>query len=202
MQDPYATQSPFAAKPWLVGLGGSAVNEAGNQSFVVPPRQQMAQDGVDGAFGFDGQPGSIGPPGPRGPQGEPGDPGGPPGPPGDPGTGGLPGPEGPPGPPGPPGPKGDTIVSNELGIYAFGIMESMHATFCGRVPADGEVPARFIAACEDGSISRHRSVCGKWDMLMGIQKGLADWCMPDKTHDQYLHAKQIWSSLQATGDFQ
>jgi hypothetical protein len=79
-------------------------------------------------------------------------------------------------------------------------MESMHATFCGRVPANGEIPARFIAACEDGSISRHRSICGEWDMLMGIQKGLADWCMPNKTHNQYLHAKRIWSSLQATGE--
>ena len=105
------------------------------------------------------------------------------------------------GPEGPQGPKGDTIVSNEQGIYAFGIMESMHATFCGRVPANGEIPEKFVAACEEGSISRHRSVCGKWDMLMGIQKGLADWCMPDKTHAQFLHARQIWKSLQATGDF-
>jgi hypothetical protein len=88
-------------------------------------------------------------------------------------------------------------VSNEHGIYAFGIMESMHATFCGRVPADGEIPEKFVAACEEGSISRHRSVCGKWDLLMGVQKGLAGWCMPDKTHDQFLRAREIWKTLQA-----
>jgi hypothetical protein len=79
-------------------------------------------------------------------------------------------------------------------------MESMHATFCGRVEAGGAIPERFAVACEDGSISRHRSICGNWDMLMGIQKGLSDWCMPDKTYNQYLHAKKIWSSLQATGE--
>lgn len=184
----------------LTGINGLDATTVGNQSYVfggAASRGSTMPIDYGPGLGESGPPGPTGPQGPRGPQGDPGDPGGPPGPPGDPGGEGLPGP---PGDPGPPGPKGDTIVSNELGIYAFGIMESMHATFCGRVPAGGEIPERFIVACESGSISRHRSICGRWDMLMGIQKGLADWCMPDKTHNQYLHAKRIWSSLQATGE--
>lgn len=205
MNGQYSNQSPFASKPWLVGLGGAQATEIGNQQYVTAAANAGRGRGQE-------QYGSVvSEPGPRGDKGDPGSPGtngtngtngnpGADGLPGSPGAKGDKGDQGDQGEPGPPGPKGDTIVNNELGIYAFGIMESMHATFCGRVPAGDEIPDKFIAACEHGSISRHRSVCGNWDMLMGIQKGLADWCMPDKTYNQYLHAKRIWSLLQATGD--
>lgn len=208
MNGQYSNQSPFAAKPWLVGLGGAQATEIGNQQYVTAAANAGRGRGSEqygSVVSEPGPPGNPGSPGTNGTNGTDGTPGtnGNPGNPGTPGLNGEPGDPGPvgePGLPGPPGPKGDTIVNNELGIYAFGIMESMHATFCGRVPAGGEIPEKFIAACEYDSISRHRSICGNWDMLMGIQKGLADWCMPDKTHNQYLHAKRIWSSLQATGD--
>lgn len=175
-QGNFESDSPFQRRSQTVGmpdtriLHGSTTVIGRNESPKVGPRI------------LTGDPSTV--PGPPGDPGDPGDPGGS-------------GPPGPPGPDGPPGPKGDTIVSNDQGIYAFGIMESMHATFCGRVPVNDPIPTKFVAACEDGSISRHRSVCGKWDMLMGIQKGLADWCMPDKTHTQFLRAREIWKTLQA-----
>ena len=191
-QGNFESDSPFQRRSQTVGMPDTRVLQGSTTIIGRNESPKVTAQNLTGPKGDDGEPGTPGGPG------SPGDPGTPGGP-GSPGEPGPPGPDGPstPGPPGPPGPKGDTIVNNDQGIYAFGIMESMHATFCGRVPVGGPIPAKFTAACEEGSISRHRSVCGKWDMLMGIQKGLADWCMPDKTHDQFLRAREIWKSLQA-----
>ena len=174
---------------------------------------RRGRDGEDGRRGRAGSAGSPGSPGsPSTVPGPPGPPGpsmpGPPGPPGDPST--VPGPPGPPGesitgppggdstvpgPPGPPGPKGDSIVKNELGTYAFGIFETAQAMFGCRVPAGCSVPARFAAAVEPNSISIHRSLCGSWDFLLGIQKGLANWVMPDKTEAEYWLMRRNWNII-------
>lgn len=182
MQDQYATQSPFAAKPWLVGLGGSAVNEAGNQSFVVPPRQQMAQDGVDGGFMFvqDGQPGQPGNPGNNGTNGEPGEPG-------------TPGADGMPGPPGPPGEK-LAIVKTELGIYAFACMEGTGVWFYDVVDRGEPAHPRFLEATE-GDELRFLTSDGKKELVMRTRKGYMGWNMPDRTQAQMDANNHNWAKF-------
>jgi hypothetical protein len=92
-------------------------------------------------------------------------------------------------------PKGDSIVSNEQGIYAFGIVEAAQAMFFIRVEADAELPVKFVAAVEEDSISRHRSQCGRYDLVCAIKKNAGSWFMPDKTEEDLLRMHQNWGKI-------
>lgn len=186
--DQYATQSPFAAKPWLVGLGGSAVNEVGNQSFVVPPQQQAFQLPQDVPFAL----GEQGPQGPTGPQG----PMGPSGAMGLPGPTGAEGPTGPMGPSGPPGPTGskEAIVETDAGIYAFACMEGTGVWFFELVKTGQSVSQKFLAAVE-GEQYRFRSADGMNEIVMAVRKGFLDWNMPSRTKRQMIANNHNWNNL-------
>jgi hypothetical protein len=186
--DQYSTQSPFASKPWAVGLGGSQVNEAGNQSFVVPPQNRAfalpqdvpfamgdAEQGAPGVPGNDGAPGS---PGADGTDGTPG-------------ADGLPGGPGPKGDPGDPGPK-DSVVQTELGIYAFACTEGTRPWFIDVVHSGAELHPKHAAAT-DGKPVRFKSECGNFDLVLAVRKEYSDWFMPDKTTAEKEKANDFWA---------
>lgn len=91
-------------------------------------------------------------------------------------------------------PKGDSIVKNEEGTYAFGIMEASQALFVCRIKKGEVPPMKFLAAVE-ADISAHHSECGEWTLLVGVQKGCADWNMPDKTEEEFQIAHRNWSRI-------
>lgn len=183
MNDSYASQSPFAAKPWAVGLQGMQVNEVGNQSFVVPPQERafvLPQD-MPFAFAEQGEPGL---PGNSGPPGSPGSPGSP----GDPGD---PGDPGPPGPQGEPGPK-DSVVQTELGIYAFACTEGTRPWFIDIVPSGHDLHPKHAAAT-DGNHVRFKSECGNFDLVLAVRKEYSEWFMPSKTQKEMEKANGFWA---------
>jgi len=90
-------------------------------------------------------------------------------------------------------PKGDSIVKNEEGTYAFGIVEASQALFMCRVKAGEVAPKRFLAAVSE--VSEHRSSCGNYVLFIGVQKGCEGWEMPDKTEEEMQIAKRNWSRI-------
>lgn len=92
-------------------------------------------------------------------------------------------------------PKGDSIVSNEEGTYAFGIMEAAQAMFFIRVEANTELPKKFTAAVEADSISIHPSKCGKYDLVCAIKKGAGGWYMPDKSEEDLIRMRNNWGKI-------
>jgi hypothetical protein len=90
-------------------------------------------------------------------------------------------------------PKGDSIVKNEEGTYAFGIVEASQALFMCRVKVGEPVPKRFLAAV--GEVSEHLSTCKKYALYIGVQKGCENWEMPDKTEEEFQIAKRNWSRI-------
>ena len=148
--------------------------------------------GVPGPTGPAGAPGAAGAPGPTGPTGATGGPG-PGGPDGQPGEPGPIGPDGPEGPIGPPGPK-DSIVTTELGTYAFACTEGTRPWFIDVVP-HGLMPSeRFLAAVEERGIVRFPGL--SHDLVMGIRRGFADWVNPSKTEEQKQRADHFWGMAQ------
>lgn len=91
------------------------------------------------------------------------------------------------------GPKGDSIVKNEEGTYAFGIVEASQALFMCRVKVGEEVPKRFLAAVSE--VSEHKSSCGGYVLYIGVQKGCENWEMPDKTEEEFQIAHRNWSRI-------
>lgn len=145
--------------------------------------------GVPGPPGAAGAPGAAGPPGATGPTGATGGPG-PGGPDGQPGE---PGPIGPDGPEGPPGPK-DSIISNELGTYAFACVEGTRPWFVDVVPHGQQASERFMAAVEMHGIVRITGL--SHDVIFGVRRGYASWRNPDKTTDQKQRADNFWGQAQ------
>jgi hypothetical protein len=90
-------------------------------------------------------------------------------------------------------PKGDSIVKNEEGTYAFGIVEASQALFVCRVKTGEVVPKRFLAAVSE--VSEHKSSCGKYVLYIGVQKGCENWEMPDKTEEEFQIAHRNWSRI-------
>jgi len=200
----YSEQSPFAAKPWLVGLGGAQATEVGNQQYVTTMPMEGGVRSSDFGAGMIGEPGTVGPPGNPGSPGvngtpgnpgPPGDPGGPPGPPCSPGGSGDPGSPGSPGLPGPPGPPGEpgkeAIVKNNLGVYAFACIEGTGVWFMELVKRGDATSPRFDEATEGGQI-RFPSQDGRYELALAVRKGFGDWHMPDRTLDQYEANRQNW----------
>ncbi len=91
-------------------------------------------------------------------------------------------------------PKGDSIVKNEEGTYAFGIVEASQALFMCRVKAGEGPPKRFLAAVEP-DISAHVSTCKQYILYIGVQKGCAEWNMPDKTEDEMQISLRNWRGI-------
>lgn len=91
-------------------------------------------------------------------------------------------------------PKGDSIVKNEEGTYAFGIVEASQALFMCRVKAGEGPPKRFLAAVEE-DISAHVSTCKRYILYIGVQKGCENWEMPDKTEEEFQIAHRNWSRI-------
>jgi hypothetical protein len=90
-------------------------------------------------------------------------------------------------------PKGDSIVKNEEGTYAFGIVEASQALFMCRVKTGEVVPKKFLAAVS--AVSEHKSTCGEYVLYIGVQKGCENWEMPDKTEEERLIAERNWSRI-------
>jgi hypothetical protein len=184
--DQYSTQSPFASKPWAVGLGGSQVNEAGNQSFVVPPQNRafaLPQDvpfamgeGEQGIQGVTGPAGNNGVTGPQGPSGAVG------------ATGSV-------GPQGPTGPAGkEAVVETEMGIYAFACIEGTGVWFIELVGRGESVSNKFLAATE-GRQYRFVSSDGESEIVMATRKGFLGWNMPARTKEQMQANNHNWNNF-------
>ncbi len=183
MNDSYASQSPFAAKPWAVGLQGMQVNEVGNQSFVVPPQERdfgMASDmglssggitgpqGVTGAAGANGMNGATGPMGVTGPPGSTGQ-------------------------QGPTGSK-DIIVKNNLGVYAFACVEAAGVWFMELVERGSAPSPKFLEATESSQF-RFLSSDSKHELVIAVRKGFNGWNMPDKTLAEFEANTHNWANL-------
>jgi hypothetical protein len=203
MNGQYSEQSPFAAKPWLVGLGGAQATEVGNQQYVVTAanagrgreRQQYGSVVSEpGPKGDKGDPGAIGPTGPMGNEGLPG-PIGPVGPIGPIGPTGNTGPVGPQGEPGPPGEPGkEAIVKNDLGVYAFACIEGTGVWFMELVKRGDATSPRFDAATEGGQI-RFSSQDGRYELALAVRKGFGNWHMPDRTLEEYEANRHNWGKF-------
>jgi Collagen triple helix repeat (20 copies) len=172
---------------------------------VVSSRQRASMaDAVDGDTGAKGPDGDPGTSGPQGQPGSPGDPGptgatgpigprgpiGPTGPTGPPGSTGDPGPTG---VQGDQGPKGDSIISNALGIYAFGIAESTQGHWFDLIPSDAELDPKFVAAVVEPF--RFRSVCGRMDLVMGVPRHCKNWRMPERSESQRQRVMAMWKKI-------
>jgi len=201
----FGVQSPFAAKPWLVGLNGANATRVGNQEFVEMPLREerrrgsgsgdgggvieqgpKGDPGVTGAVGVTGPQGDQGLQGPQGLQGEQG-------PQGVPGLTGSTGLQGPTGPGGQTGPK-DSIVRNNLGIYAFACIEGSGVWFMDFVKRGEAAHPRFDEATEGGQF-RFLSSDSKYELVIATRKGFKGWMMPDKTVEQFEAYKHNWCGL-------
>lgn len=169
-----------ATRSDAVGLGGGGA--ATNIPVPGPPGAPGTPSTVPGP---PGEPGGVGPPG------EPGNPSTEPGPPGIPGAPGEPGGVGPPGEPGPPGPK-DSIIMNELGIYAFACSEGTRPWFFEIVKRGSRPTKKFIAAVEKGTITRFKSSNGRKELIFGVRKGYKNWVNPEKSVAQMRQANKFW----------
>ena len=200
MNGQYSNQSPFASKPWLVGLGGAQATEIGNQQYVTAaanagggrareqygsvvsepgPKGDKGDPGTNGTNGIDGTPGT---PGTNGIDGIPGNPG----------TNGTDGNPGLPGLPGQPGEPGkEAIVKNDMGIYAFACIEGTGVWFMELVKRGHPTSPRFDAATEGGQI-RFPSQDGGYELALAVRKGFGDWHMPDRTIEQYEANRYNW----------
>lgn len=200
MNGQYSNQSPFASKPWLVGLGGAQATEIGNQQYVTAaanagrgrgqeqygsvvsepgPKGDKGDPGTNGTNGIDGTPGT---PGTNGVDGIPGNPG----------TNGTDGNPGLPGLPGPPGEPGkEAIVKNDLGVYAFACIEGTGVWFMELVKRGHPTSPRFDEATEGGQI-RFPSQDGGYELALAVRKGFGDWHMPDRTIEQYEANRYNW----------
>lgn len=192
------TQSPFAAKPWVVGLGGINATRIGNQELVEMPRGggverrgqtemgSVSEQGPRGATGVQGQTGlqgAQGPAGATGPQGIQGIQG----------IQGVTGPAGQTGSVGSTGPK-DSIVKNNLGVYAFACIEGSGVWFMDFVKRGEAAHPRFDEATEGGQF-RFLSTDSKYELVLATRKGFKDWHMPDKSIEQFEAYKHNWCGL-------
>ena len=196
MNGQYSNQSPFAAKPWLVGLGGAQATEIGNQQYVTAAanagggraREQygsvVSEPGARGPTGLQGPTGSRGPSGARGASGAMG-------PTGLRGPTGLKGDSGERGPTGPTGPK-EAIVKNNLGIYAFACIEGTGVWFMELVRRGEPTSARFDAATEGGQI-RFLSHDGAYELALSTRSGFNGWNMPDRTIEEFEANNHNWT---------
>jgi hypothetical protein len=199
MNGQYSNQSPFAAKPWLVGLGGAQATEIGNQQYVTAAANAgrgRGREQYGSVVSEPGPPGNPGSPGANGTNGTDGTPGtnGNPGNPGTPGLNGEPGDPGPvgePGLPGPPGPK-DSVVQTPSGIYAFACVEGARPWFIDIVESGARTRQKFHDATEVDEV-RFKSECGKFDLVFAVRRGMNEWLMPEKTTEQMARANHFWS---------
>lgn len=94
------------------------------------------------------------------------------------------------GPPGEPGPK-DSIVTTDLGTYAFACAEGARPWFLDIVPVNTPPRAKFEAATV-GEPLRFRSKDGQFDLLVAVRSDFAEWDMPEKTMKQKQRADAFW----------
>lgn len=185
MNGQYSNQSPFAAKPWLVGLGGAQATEIGNQQYVTAAANAGRERGREQYGSVVSEPGARGPtglagaPGVTGPMGQTGV--------------SITGPRGPTGLQGPTGVK-DSIVKNNLGIYAFACMEGSGVWYVDIVKRGEPVHPKFEAATEGGQM-RFLSSDSKHELVVAVRKGFMDWVMPDKSIKQFEAYKHNWGGL-------
>jgi hypothetical protein len=72
------------------------------------------------------------------------------------------------------------------------VTEGTRPWFIDIVPADGSLHPRYLAAiCKE--TARFRSVCGKLDLVFGIQAEYPEWHLPSKTEEQMVAAKTFWN---------
>jgi len=185
-------QSPFAAKPWTVGLNGVNATRVGNQEFVEMKARGERRGGSGSSDGFipeqgprgpSGAPGSVGPTGLRGPTGERG-------------PTGLQGPTGLAGATGAQGPTGskEAIVRNNLGIYAFACVEGTGVWFMELVQRGSPTSPRFDEATEGGQI-RFLSTDSRFELALATRKGFGAWHMPDRTLEEYEANRHNWTKF-------
>ena len=190
MNGQYSNQSPFAAKPWLVGLGGAQATEIGNQQYVTAAANAGRGRGREQYGSVVSEPGPKGNPGTPGTNGTNGNDGNP----GADGAPGVPGPKGdmgPQGEPGPPGPK-DSVVQTPSGIYAFACVEGARPWFIDIVESGAHTRQKFHDATEIEEV-RFKSECGKFDLVFAVRRGMNEWLMPEKTTEQMARANHFWS---------
>jgi hypothetical protein len=91
-------------------------------------------------------------------------------------------------------PNKDSIVKNNLGVYAFSCIEGSGVWFMDFVKRGEPTHPRFDAATEGGQF-RFLSSDSKYELVLSTRKGFKDWSMPDKTIEQYEAYTHNWSGL-------
>lgn len=134
--------------------------------------------GAAGATGADGAVGGTGPTGMDGPAGATGATGAT-------GADGIQGPKGLPG--------GDSIITNEHGTRAVGLVEGTEGQWIEVVPAGQELEP-WLNECL-ATRFRFRSVCGTMDLVVGTPKHCLGWRMPEKTHEHGEKVMAMWKHL-------
>lgn len=167
--------------PSYVQLPSNMVRQKQQDSGIPGTNGAPGNDGAPGLPGIDGTPGTNGEPGPPGNDGTPGTPG-------IDGTNGTDGTPGTNGDPGLPGPK-DSILNNAGGIYAVACIEGDRPYLMTIVPKGR--PLHFKMECAMREVFRFRSHDNEHDLVLGVRADLADWCMPDKSLDQF-NKNQMW----------
>jgi len=153
-------------------------------------------DGIDGADGATGPPGSTGATGATGPAGADGVDGtdGADGAVGPTGPIGPTGPQGPEGPTGPQGPKGgDSIITNKFGTRAVGLVEGTEGQWLDVVPASEALEPWLEEALV--KVTRFRSICGNFDLVVGTPKHCQGWRMPEKTLEKASSVMNMWKHI-------
>lgn len=92
-------------------------------------------------------------------------------------------------------PKSDSIFSNQLGTYAFGIFETAQALLGIRLKVGEEMPAKFLEVVELDTISEHVSRCGEYVMVFAVRKGGKAWVMPEKSYDDFERSRRNWNRI-------
>ena len=190
-------------KPQIVGGANQQILNGQHNVLIGAPVQSggvVSDDGggspaLDGATGATGEASTV--PGPQGEKGDKGDKGDEgtastvPGPQGEKGDKGDDGTEGPQGPAGPK--AGDSIISNAHGTRAVGIAEGTQGQWFDLIPACAAIEPWF-AECLVQPV-RFRSVCGEFDLIVGVPKHCKDWRMPEKTTQQKERAVELWQEI-------
>ena len=168
-------------KPQIVGGANQQILNGQHNVLIGAPVQSggvVSDDGggspaLDGATGATGEASTV--PGPQGEKGDKGD-------------------DGTEGPQGPAGPKaGDSIISNAHGTRAVGIAEGTQGQWIDLIPACAAIEPWF-AECLVQPV-RFRSVCGEFDLIVGVPKHCKDWRMPEKTTQQKERAVELWQEI-------
>ena len=170
----------FAGRQGGSVLSAVPVRKFGGDSFdTVPasiskpgPTGTRGPTGITGPTGMRGPTGTQGPTGLRGPTGTQGS------------TGGR-------GPSGPTGPKGSFIRTQEGRFFEVACIEGAQP-WCVDILPVGARDERFMAVTT-GEAVKFRSVCGRFEMQVALNRNFKGWRLPEANEEQFVRSRDFWA---------